>query len=78
MSMAHQQYLRGNNMALSKEATKAELLKELKAEGFILEGQYSQNSPLMKAIAAAMVTVITRDAQVIIDTGSSAGDYKVK
>ncbi|MGF1764925.1 hypothetical protein [Aliivibrio kagoshimensis] len=65
-------------MALSKEATQAELLKELKAEGFVLEGQYSQNSPLMKAIAAAVVTVITRDALVVIDTGSSAGSYNVK
>jgi hypothetical protein len=31
----------------------------------------------MEAIAAAMVSVIKRDAEVIIDAGSSAGTYKV-
>lgn len=75
--MAQPLYLQVSNMALSKEATKAELLKELKAKGFEIDGEFSQNSPLMEAIAAAIVTVITRDAQVVVDGGSSAGSYQV-
>ena len=75
--MAQPLYLQVSNMALSKEATKAELLKELKAKGFVIDGEFSQNSPLMEAIAAAIVTVITRDAQVVVDAGSSAGSYQV-
>lgn len=63
-------------MALEVDATKQELIKELEARGFVTEGEFSQNSPLMEAIAA-MVTVIKRDAEVIIDAGSSAGTYKV-
>lgn len=63
-------------MALEVDATKQELIKELEARGFVTEGEFSQNSPLMEAIAA-MVAVIKRDAEVIIDAGSSAGTYKV-
>ncbi|MGF1710146.1 hypothetical protein [Vibrio sp. 99-70-13A1] len=64
-------------MALEVDATKQELIQELQARGFVTEGEFSQNSPLMEAIAAAMVTVIKRDAEVIINTGSSNGTYKV-
>ncbi|HCG8627366.1 TPA: hypothetical protein NJ539_002684 [Vibrio parahaemolyticus] len=64
-------------MAIEVDATKQELIKELEARGFVTEGEFSQNSPFMEAIAAAMVTVMTRDAEVIINAGSSAGTYKV-
>ncbi|MEZ9762728.1 hypothetical protein [Vibrio gigantis] len=64
-------------MALEVDATKQELIQELQSRGFVTEGEFSQNSPLMEAIAAAMVTVIKRDAEVIINAGSSAGTYKV-
>ncbi|WP_102418056.1 hypothetical protein [Vibrio cyclitrophicus] len=64
-------------MALEVDATKQELIQELQARGFVTEGEFAQNSPLMEAIAAAMVTVIKRDAEVIINTGSSNGTYKV-
>ncbi|MEA5369919.1 hypothetical protein VB549_10670 [Vibrio parahaemolyticus] len=64
-------------MALEVDATKQELIQELEARGFVTEGEFSQNSPFMEAIAAAMVTVMTRDAEVIINAGSSAGTYKV-
>lgn len=65
-------------MALEVDATKNELIKELKARGFVTEGEFSQNSPLMEAIAEAIVTVIKRDAEVVISNGSSSGVYKVK
>ncbi|WP_146449949.1 hypothetical protein [Vibrio kanaloae] len=64
-------------MALDVDATKQELIQELQARGFVTEGEFSKNSPLMEAIAAAMVTVIKRDAEVIINAGSSAGTYQV-
>ena len=64
-------------MALEVDATKQELIKELKLRGFVTEGEFSQSSPLMEAIAAAMVTVIKRDAEVIINNGSSAGTYNL-
>lgn len=55
-------------MALSVEATKQELVTELEALGFVIEGEFSQNSQLMEAIAKAMVTVITRDAKAIVSS----------
>lgn len=64
-------------MAITKEATKKELIKELKARGFVTDNQFSQNDPLMDAIAAAMTTVLTRDAEVILTSGSSKGVYKI-
>ncbi|EPF8031668.1 hypothetical protein [Vibrio fluvialis] len=64
-------------MALSVEATKAELIKELEARGFVTEGEHSKNDLFMEAIAAAMMTIMTRDAQVVVDIGSSSGTYKV-
>lgn len=64
-------------MATTKEATKKELIKELKARGFVTDNQFSQNDPLMDAIAAAMTTVLTRDAEVIVTSGSSKGVYKI-
>lgn len=53
--MAQPPYLQENKMAVSKGATKSELIKELKARGFVMGGEFSQNAPLMEAIAAAMV-----------------------
>lgn len=64
-------------MAVSEGATKSELIKELKARGFVMDGEFSQNAPLMEAIAAAMVTVLTRDAEVIVTKGDSSGSYKI-
>lgn len=64
-------------MALTIEVTKAELIKELEARGFVTEGEHSKNDLFMEAIAAAMVTVMTRDARVIVDSGTSAGSYNV-
>ena len=70
-------YLQENNMATTKEATKKELIKELKERGFVTDNQFSQNDPLMDAIAAAITTILTRDAEVIVTSGSSAGTYKI-
>lgn len=64
-------------MAITTEATHQELVNELEKRGFVIEGEFSQNSAFMEAVAAAMKTVITRDAEVVIKSGISAGTYKI-
>ncbi|EKO3480513.1 hypothetical protein M0358_000574 [Vibrio fluvialis] len=65
-------------MALSIEATKAELIKELKERGFVTEGDHSKNDAFMEAIATAIVTVMTRDAKTNVTSGSSSGKYSIE
>ncbi|HCG5140313.1 TPA: hypothetical protein NJY86_002769 [Vibrio parahaemolyticus] len=64
-------------MAVTIEATKMELIKELEARGFVTEGTFAQNGPFMEAIAAALQTIITRDMEVKVTKGDSSGTYKV-
>ncbi|HCE2440460.1 hypothetical protein CGH22_15045 [Vibrio parahaemolyticus] len=64
-------------MAMTIEATKAELIKELEARGFVTAGAFAQNGPFMEAIAAALQTIVIRDMEVKVTSGSSKGTYKV-
>ncbi|MDW1940881.1 hypothetical protein R7Q10_02565 [Vibrio sp. Vb0599] len=64
-------------MAVSVEATKEELIKELEARGFVTQGPFARNAPFMEAIAATLQTIITRDMEVKVTSGSSKGIYKV-
>ncbi|MDE1328512.1 hypothetical protein [Vibrio aestuarianus] len=64
-------------MAVTVEATKVELIKELEARGFITKGDHQMNDAFMEAIAAAMKTVINRDAKANVTSGSSAGQWSI-
>ncbi|EGR1562218.1 hypothetical protein D6L41_11905 [Vibrio alginolyticus] len=64
-------------MAVTVEATKAELIKELKARGFVTTGDHQMNDAFVEAIAAAMKTVINRDAKANVTSGSSAGEHPI-
>ncbi|MEZ8060451.1 hypothetical protein [Vibrio splendidus] len=64
-------------MALSKASLKQKLENELKAQGFVLEGEFAMAGKMAEAIANAVVDEITQNAQVPVIGGSSAGDYSV-
>ena len=64
-------------MALSKASMKQKLENELKAQGFVLEGEFAMAGKMAEAIANAVVDEITQNAQVPVTGGSSAGNYKV-
>ncbi|AKU57558.1 hypothetical protein ACTBAC_000227 [Vibrio parahaemolyticus] len=64
-------------MALTKPSLKQKLETELKAQGFVLEGEFAMAGKFAEAIANAVVGEITRNAQVEVTSGSSAGLYKV-
>ncbi|UTZ24199.1 hypothetical protein [Vibrio campbellii] len=65
-------------MALSKASLKEKLENELKAQGFVLEGEFAMAGKMAEAIANAVVDEITQNAQVNIDAGSSAGLYRIE
>lgn len=65
-------------MALTKPSLKQKLETELKAQGFVLDGEFAMAGKFAEAIANAVVDEITQNAQVEIISGSSAGSYKVK
>ncbi|OEF17042.1 hypothetical protein [Aliivibrio logei] len=50
---------------------------ELKAEGFVIEGEFAMAGKFAKAIAKAVVKERIQNATVVIDKGSSAGSYKI-
>ncbi|QIS00563.1 hypothetical protein [Vibrio diabolicus] len=64
-------------MALTKPSLKQKLETELKAQGFVLEGEFAMAGKFAEAIANAVVDEITQNAQVEVTSGSSAGTYKV-
>lgn len=64
-------------MALSKDALKNKIIKEMNAQGMITEGPFAKAGNLAEAIANAVVDEITANALVVVDKGSSAGSYKV-
>ncbi|MEZ8382160.1 hypothetical protein AB4166_02680 [Vibrio splendidus] len=64
-------------MALSKTSLKQKLETELKAQGFVLDGEFAMAGMMAEAIANAVVDEITQNAQVEVTGGSSAGTYKV-
>jgi len=64
-------------MALSKRSLKAKLETELKAQGFVLDGEFAMAGKFAEAIANAVVDEITANAEVSVTGGSSVGQYKV-
>ncbi|EGQ8300066.1 TPA: hypothetical protein NKQ43_002599 [Vibrio parahaemolyticus] len=64
-------------MALTKTSLKGKLETELKAQGFVLDGEFAMAGKFAEAIANAVVDEITENAQVKVVKGSSIGEYKV-
>ena len=64
-------------MAISKVSLKQKIETELKAQGFMLDGQFAMAGMMAEAIANAVVDEITANAMVVVDKGCSAGSYKV-
>lgn len=64
-------------MPLSKASLKKKIETELKAQGFVLGGEFDMVSKMSTAMANAIVDEITQNAQVNVTKGSSAGGYKV-
>ncbi|MFL9783259.1 hypothetical protein BCV35_015920 [Vibrio cyclitrophicus] len=64
-------------MAISKGSLKQKIETELKAKGFVLDGEFAMAGMMAEAIANALVDEITKNAEVQVTGGSSAGAYKV-
>lgn len=64
-------------MAISKGSLKQKIETELKAKGFVLDGEFAMAGMMAEAIANAVVAEITQNAEVQVTGGSSAGTYKV-
>ncbi|PMG64885.1 hypothetical protein [Vibrio lentus] len=65
-------------MAMSKTLLKQKLENELKAQGFVLDGEFAMAGKMAEAIANAVVDEITQNAQVEVTGGSSSGSYQVQ
>lgn len=64
-------------MALSEGSLKGQIISNLEAMGFITKGDHARVQDLADAIAKAVVSEITSNAEVAVTSGSSAGKYKV-
>ncbi|ENK3107612.1 hypothetical protein NDJ09_09300 [Vibrio alginolyticus] len=64
-------------MAMSKESLKAKLESELKAQGFVLTGEFAMAGKMAEAIANAVYDEITQNAKANISSGSSAGNHSI-
>ncbi len=64
-------------MALSSGALKDLIIGKLATQGFITAEPHSKVDELVEAIATAVVTHITAEAEVNVAGGSSSGIYKV-
>ncbi|MCG7499386.1 hypothetical protein MHO82_21195 [Vibrio sp. Of7-15] len=64
-------------MALSKESLKNRIEDELKAQGIVLDGEHARANIIAIAVANAVVDEINQNAEVAVNSGSSAGSYKV-
>lgn len=64
-------------MAISKGSLKQKIEIELKAKGFVLDGEFAMAGMMAEAIANAVVDEITQNAEVQVTGGSSAGTYRV-
>jgi hypothetical protein len=78
MSMYHPPFMQERLMALSNTSLKQKLETELKAQGFVLDGEFAMAGMMAEAIANAVVGEITRNAQVEAIEGSSKGNYQVR
>ena len=64
-------------MALNDSALKSLIVANLGAAGFDVQNQHAKTAELAEAIAKAVVTHITANAQVTVTGGSSSGTYTV-
>ena len=64
-------------MPVDQASLKGRIVTEMEGKGFTSSGQYSQVEQMATAIAAAVVDEIQQNAQVTVDSGSSAGTYQV-
>lgn len=64
-------------MALSKASLKQKLETELKAQGFVLDGEFAMAGMMAEAIANAVVDEITQNAKANVQGGSSAGEHPI-
>ncbi|ADT87621.1 hypothetical protein [Vibrio furnissii] len=64
-------------MALSKASLKEKLENELKAQGFVLDGEFAMAGKMAEAIANAVVDEITQNAKADVKGGSSSGLHSV-
>ncbi|EGQ8053817.1 hypothetical protein HPX47_001171 [Vibrio alginolyticus] len=64
-------------MALSKASLKQKLENELKAQGFVLDGEFAMAGKMAEAIANAVYDEITQNAKANISGGSSAGEHPI-
>ena len=65
-------------MAISKASLKQKIEIELKAQGFVLDGEFAMAGMMAEAIANAVVDEIKQSAKVEVTGGSSAGSYNVE
>ena len=63
---------------LDASALEKLMIAEMKTAGFDTKSEHAKIQLLAKAMAIAIVTHITADAEVAIEGGSSSGTYKVK
>ncbi|MBL4830900.1 MAG: hypothetical protein JKY55_13580 [Aliivibrio sp.] len=64
-------------MALSKTALKAKIITEMQKVDMVTEGQFAKAADLAEAIANAVVDEITENALVVVDKGSSTGEFSI-
>lgn len=64
-------------MALSKASLKQKLETELKAKGFVLDGEFAMAGMMAEAIANAVVDEINQNAKANVKGGSSAGEHPI-
>ncbi len=76
--MYQAQYLQGKiKMALSKSSLKQKLETELRAQGFVLDGEFAMAGMMAEAIANAVVDEMTQNAKANVQGGSSAGEHPI-
>lgn len=64
-------------MALNHSSVVSSAMGKLSSKGFVTGNNHAQQQVMVEAIVEAVIEAITRDAQVIVASGSSAGSYKV-
>lgn len=64
-------------MAMNAASLKTEITALLTASGFDVTNEHAKVADLAEAIASAVTTHIAANAEVVIDSGSSAGTYQV-
>ncbi|KLV05085.1 hypothetical protein ABT56_12850 [Photobacterium aquae] len=64
-------------MALSKTSLKQKIIKELQANGIVVDGDFAQAGNMAEAIANAIVDEFIENAKANVTSGCSAGEYSI-